>query len=33
MHFDYKWKTESDRLKLAHMLNRIGYRVPGFVLR
>ena len=31
--FDYGWQSESDRLKLAHTLNRIRYRVPGFLLR
>jgi uncharacterized peroxidase-related enzyme len=31
--FDYSWKTERDRPKLAHTLNRIRYRVPGFLLR
>ena len=31
--FDYRWKTDADRLKLAAGLNRIRYRVPGFLLR
>lgn len=31
--FDYSWRSESERLKLAHTLNRIRYRVPGFLLR
>jgi hypothetical protein len=31
--FDYRWKTDADRLKLAAGLNRIRYRVPQLLLR
>jgi hypothetical protein len=30
--FDCGWETESDRIKLARSLDRIGYHVPGFLL-
>lgn len=31
--FGYAWETEGERLMLARTLDRIGYRVPGFLLR
>lgn len=31
--FGYSWETEEERLLLARALHRIGYRVPGFLLR
>jgi hypothetical protein len=31
--FGYTWETEGERLLLARTLDRIGYRVPGFLLR
>ena len=31
--FGYSWETEEERLLLARVLHRIGYRVPGFLLR
>jgi len=31
--FGYDWATEVDRVRLAAGLNRIGYRIPGFLLR
>jgi uncharacterized peroxidase-related enzyme len=31
--FGYSWETEAERLLLARTLDRIGYRVPGFLLR
>jgi uncharacterized peroxidase-related enzyme len=31
--FGYSWETEQERLLLARTLHRIGYRVPGFLLR
>jgi uncharacterized peroxidase-related enzyme len=31
--FGYTWETEAERLLLARTLDRIGYRVPGFLLR
>ena len=31
--FGYAWETEEERLLLARTLHRIGYRVPGFLLR
>jgi uncharacterized peroxidase-related enzyme len=30
---DYKWDTEATAKKIAAILNRTGYRVPGFLLR
>ena len=30
---DYNYGTESDALKAGAILNRIGYRLPGFLLR
>jgi uncharacterized peroxidase-related enzyme len=29
----FGWETEADRIKLARSLDRIGYHVPGFLLR
>jgi uncharacterized peroxidase-related enzyme len=31
--FGYSWETEENRLLLALVLNRIGYRVPSLLLR
>jgi len=31
--FGYSWESEEERLLLARALHRIGYRVPGFLLR
>jgi uncharacterized peroxidase-related enzyme len=31
--FGYSWESEEERLLLARALHRIGYRVPGFMLR
>jgi uncharacterized peroxidase-related enzyme len=31
--FGYSWESEQERLLLARTLHRIGYRVPGFLLR
>jgi uncharacterized peroxidase-related enzyme len=31
--FGYTWEAEAERLLLARTLERIGYRVPGFLLR
>jgi uncharacterized peroxidase-related enzyme len=31
--FDFRWETDADRRKLAAGLDRIGYRVPKFLLR
>jgi hypothetical protein len=30
---DYDYGTEADALKVASILNRIEYRLPGFLLR
>jgi len=29
----FGWETEADRIKLARSLDRIGYHVPGLLLR
>ncbi len=31
--FGFDWETDADRLRLAAMLNRSRYRVPGYFLR
>ena len=30
---DYEWDTEATASKIAAILNRTGYRIPGFLLR
>jgi hypothetical protein len=31
--FEYSWDSEDDAVKIAKILNRIGYSLPGFLLR
>jgi alkylhydroperoxidase family enzyme len=30
---DYEWEIEATARKIAAILNRMGYRLPGFLLR